>query len=88
MTEIDCSGTGNWSSGFLPAVYQGTQFRSGNKPVVNLEPPSGLPAPARRNQLQFLDNLNAAHLRRHAPNAELEARINNYELAARMSKVP
>ena len=81
---LPTDGTGNWSSGFLPAVYQGTQFRSGNKPVVNLEPPSGLPAQARRNQLQFLDNLNAAHLRRHAPNAELEARINNYELAARM----
>jgi hypothetical protein len=81
---LPTEGTNNWSSGFLPAVYQGTQFRSGTKPVVNLDPPPGVSSQARRNQLQFLDTLNAAHLRRHANNAELEARISNFELAARM----
>src|SRR5262249_13629822 len=62
---LPTEGTGNWSSGFLPAVYQGTQFRSGNKPVVNLDPPPGVTPQARGNQLKFLDALNAAHWRRH-----------------------
>ncbi|HEV3444115.1 MAG TPA: DUF1501 domain-containing protein [Gemmataceae bacterium] len=81
---LPTEGTNNWSSGFLPAVYQGTQFRSGNKPVVNLDTPAGVSPQARRNQLQLLNELNAVHLRRFLHNAELEARISNYELAARM----
>jgi hypothetical protein len=81
---LPTEGTGNWSSGFLPAVYQGTPFRAVGTPVANLASPPGVSPQARRNQLQFLDELNAAHLRRHPRNAELEARISNYELAARM----
>ena len=81
---LPVDGTNNWSSGFLPAVYQGTPFRAGGAPVVNLTPPPDVPAAGRRNQLRFLDELNAAHLRRHPRDAELEARIGNYELAARM----
>jgi hypothetical protein len=81
---LPVDGTNNWSSGFLPAVYQGTPFRAAGAPVVNLAPPADVPAAGRRNQLRFLDELNAAHLRRHPADAELEARIGNYELAARM----
>jgi hypothetical protein len=77
-------GVNNWSAGFLPAVYQGTPFRASGAPVANLTPPPDVPPAARRNQLRFLDELNAAHLRRHPDSAELEARIGNYELAARM----
>jgi hypothetical protein len=76
--------TRNWSSGFLPAVYQGTPFRSGPAPVSNLQPPGGVTERARRNQLEFLDALNAVHLRRHRESLELAARISNYELAAKM----
>jgi hypothetical protein len=32
-------GSVNWSSGFLPAVYQGTAFRSGKSPILHLERP-------------------------------------------------
>ncbi len=81
---LPVDGTGNWSSGFLPAVYQGTPFRSGGAPVANLVPPGDLPAAGRRNQLEFLAELNADHLRRHPGDTELEARIRHYELAARM----
>ena len=76
--------TRNWSSGWLPAVYQGTQFRSTGSPVLNLAPPKDLPAGARTEQLRFLSALNQSHLRRHPANSELAARIANYELAARM----
>jgi hypothetical protein len=81
---LPVEGTNNWSSGFLPAVYQGTPFRATGTPVANLLPPAGITAQSRTNQLHFLDDLNAAHLRRHPSNAELEARISNYELAAKM----
>jgi hypothetical protein len=76
--------TSNWSAGFLPAMYQGTPFRSGPSPVFNLLPPEGVPEAGRRNQLRFLQELNEAHRQAHATNSELQARISNYELAARM----
>ena len=28
-----------WGAGFLPAVHQGTLFRNGPSPIVNLKPP-------------------------------------------------
>jgi hypothetical protein len=76
--------TNNWTAGFLPAVYQGTPFRAVGTPVADLHPPADVSAAARRNQLHFLDELNAAHLRRYPGNGELAARIRDYELAARM----
>jgi Protein of unknown function (DUF1501) len=81
---LPVDGTNNWSSGFLPAVYQGTPFRAKGAPVANLVPPAEASAAGRRNQLDFLGELNSAHLRRYPHNTELEARIGHYELAARM----
>jgi hypothetical protein len=81
---LPVDGTNNWSSGFLPAVYQGTPFRAAGVPVTNLHPPTGVPAEARRNQLDLLQELNGAHAQAHPHNEELLARISNYELAARM----
>ena len=77
-------GPHNWSSGFLPAIYQGTLFRATGVPVANLEQPPGLSIAARERQLEFLNELNTLHRKRHPQNAELAARISNYELAARM----
>jgi hypothetical protein len=81
---LPVDGTNNWSSGFLPAIYQATRFRATGTPVANLSPPREVPAAARRNQLDFLDELNHLHQRRLGPSPELEARIRDYELAARM----
>src|SRR4029079_19771243 len=81
---LPVDGTNNWSSGFLPSVYQGTPFRASGTPVAHLNPPTNLSPKAQRQQLQFLQELNTAHLERHPHNAELEARISNYELAAQM----
>lgn len=77
-------GTRNWSSGWLPATYQGTPFRPGDSPVLNLRTPQGVSLGARAGQLRFLQELNRNHLGRHPGNTELEARITNYETAARM----
>jgi len=81
---LPVDGPNNWSSGFLPAVYQGTPFRAAGTPVAHLATPADVPAAARRRQLDLLRELNAAHLRRHAGNAELEARLGHFELAAAM----
>ncbi|HEV3437495.1 MAG TPA: DUF1501 domain-containing protein [Gemmata sp.] len=81
---LPVDGPNNWSSGFLPAVYQGTPFRATGSPVAHLANPADVTADARRNQLDLLNGLNAAHLRKHTGNAELEARLGHYELAAKM----
>lgn len=81
---LPVDGTNNWSAGFLPAVYQGTPFRATGAPVAHLESPADVPPKARRRQLDLLNSLNAAHLSRHPGNAELEARLSHYELAAKM----
>jgi hypothetical protein len=81
---LPVDGVRNWSSGWLPALYQGTPFRSGGSPVLNLATPSGVTRDARAHQLLFLDELNRAHLGRHPGSSELEARITNFEIAARM----
>lgn len=81
---LPVDGEKNWTSGWLPAVYQGTVFRSGKSPVLNLQTPDGITPQARKNQLRFLDELNRTHLKRHPENSELAARIANFETAARM----
>lgn len=86
---LPVDGERNWSSGFLPAVYQGTPFRSGPSPVFHLDTPAGVRSGARTNQLAFLDAINRRHAARHPENSELPARIANFETAARMqSAVP
>jgi hypothetical protein len=86
---LPVDGTKNWSAGYLPAVYQGTPFRPSGSPVLHLQTPPEIAPEARQRQLEFLRALNAEHLRRNPANSELEARITNYELAAKMqSAVP
>jgi hypothetical protein len=81
---LPVDGVRNWSSGWLPAIYQGTPFRSGPAPVLNLETPRGVAPEARAGQLAFLEELNRSHLRRYPRHSELEARIANFEIAAQM----
>jgi hypothetical protein len=51
------SGPGVYSAGFLPAVYQGTVFRSGEYPVLNLASPKGITSKAQRNSLDLIAEL-------------------------------
>jgi len=81
---LPVDGTRNWTSGWLPAAYQGTAFRTSGAALPNLVPPPEVPLGARRGQLDFLEALNRAHLRRFPGNTELEARIADFETAARM----
>jgi len=78
------SGKQLWSSGWLPALFQGVEFSPSGTPVRNLNPLKPLPPGVQREQLDFLAQVNQRHLANHAGDTELEARIQNYELAARM----
>ena len=75
------SGAANWSSGFMPAAYQGTVFRAGGQPILNLDPTSGITAPMQRDLITTVNTLNTEHLAKHPGYSELQARIASYELA-------
>lgn len=81
-------GTALWSSGFLPTVYQGTQFRSSGDPVLHVSNPRGMSDAVRRESLDALRDLNQINLGR-VGDPEISTRISQYELAYRMqSSVP
>jgi len=77
-------GPNDWSAGFIPAAYQGTQFRSTGDPIVDLKPPAGMTAEAQRARLDALAKLNELDMAKFPGNSELAARISSYELAYRM----
>ncbi len=77
-------GVRNWSNGWLPPLYQGTVVRSKEPRILNLDPPEHLRGLRQRQNLDLLADLNHMHLERHPGEADLEARIASYELAARM----
>jgi hypothetical protein len=77
------AGPSNWSSGFLPAVFQGTAF-SASQPIANLLPPAGISAADDRASREFLQQINRKHLEQDPGDTELSARIASYELAARL----
>jgi hypothetical protein len=71
---IDCFG-----SGFLPASYQGSVFRTGPAPVPNLEA-----TPGQNRKRALIARLDRGVLGRLGHHDALEAAIANAELAARM----
>jgi Protein of unknown function (DUF1501) len=77
-------GAPNWSSGFMPAAYQGTSFRAGTTPIVDLNPPGWVDPHLQRDEVSFIQKLNHEHLENHPGNSDLDARIASYELAFQM----
>jgi Protein of unknown function (DUF1501) len=77
-------GPKNWSSGFLPAIYQGTQFRQGPTPIFHLAPPETVGDDQQRNKLDLLAQLNKRFSESRTDDTDLLARLNSYELAYRM----
>lgn len=77
-------GVRNWSNGWLPPLFQGTVIRPREPRILNLDPPPHLRGARQKQNLALLADLNARHLARHPGEADLEARIASYELAARM----
>ena len=77
-------GSANWTSGFLPAVYQGTPFRPGDSPILHLERPQNLSSAEQNNSLGLLSRLNKLGSTKYAHDTELQARTRSYELASRI----
>jgi hypothetical protein len=79
---------GPFSSGFLPAVHQGTIIDAGSRtPVPDLFAKARYSFATReadRDGFALLKELNAAHAAEHPDDSRLQARIQSYELAARM----
>ncbi|HMO13323.1 MAG TPA: DUF1501 domain-containing protein [Pirellulaceae bacterium] len=77
------SSVNNWGTGFLPAVFQGTEFNA-SSPVRNLARPAGISAEEDVATRAFLHRLNQRHMEQFPGDSALAARISSYELAAKM----
>ena len=77
------SSVNNWGPGFLPAVFQGTNFNAAN-PIRNLARPGGISNREDVATRAFLKRMNERHLAQFPGDTELAARIASYELAAKM----
>jgi hypothetical protein len=71
-----------YTNGFLPAVYQPTMFRPGDRPVLNLELPKGVALNDRKKTMDLIRGLNQADM--NPDDSEYSARLNAYDLAFKM----
>ena len=77
----------NWQAGFLPGVFQGAYIDTANTDINKLIQfiRSGHATPLeQRRQLDLLLRLNQRHLEQRQNEAQLEARIQSFEMAYRM----
>jgi hypothetical protein len=79
---------GNFSSGFLPVMHQGTIIKpSAPEPISDLHPPASakfITPQSEAEGLELLKSMNRDHEAGLPGDSRLEARIASYEMAARM----
>jgi len=80
------SGPKNWSSGYMPAAYQGVTLKADKTPIHDLALPPGTTREQQRDLLDRLKEKNDEHLASRKDNSELAARIASYELAFNMQQ--
>ena len=86
--KMPIGGPDSLNSGFLPASYQGSVFRTGADPVANIKPLEPAPG-AQRSRLEAMRSLDASAGERFGAADALESAVANYEMAFRMqSAVP
>jgi hypothetical protein len=82
------NGPRNWGAAFLPAEHQGTAIDPHARiPINDLFPPAAasfVSPESEQQTLEVLERLNRRHADQRAGDSRLEARIQSYELAARM----
>jgi hypothetical protein len=80
-------GSSNWQSSFLPGIYQGvsinTKLTAVDKLIENIRNPY-TPLPEQRRQLDLVHQLNELHSQNLQKEAQLEARLQAYEMAFKM----
>ena len=84
---LPVNGIDNWTSGYLPPLYQGTRFRATGAPVLNLRPDFEEPEAITLLERDLISRLDRLHEGRRPHRPQLAARIATYELAARMQVV-
>jgi len=80
-------GPKNWGAGFLPSSHQGMLIRPAEKnPIADLFPPDGefVTPESDAEGLAVLERLNREHLATREGDSRLEARIQSYEMAAKL----
>ena len=78
-------GTRAHSSAWLPPVFTGTEMRADAKsPIFDIKRPDSVTAEQQARLLDMVKELNREQKAHHPLNQDMEARIANYELAARM----
>lgn len=77
------AGSPAWGSGFLPAEYQGVEFRSQGDPVLFLSNPPGVSRESRRSIVSAVNSLNDIQLA-DVGDPQIATRISQYELSYRM----
>jgi hypothetical protein len=80
-------GSANWQSSFLPGVYQGvsinTKVTAVDRLIENIRNPY-TPLTEQRRQLDLVHQLNELHSQNLQKEAQLEARLQAYEMAFKM----
>jgi hypothetical protein len=77
----------NWQSAFLPGIFQGTYINTEHQDLEKLIEHiknKFVTGEEQRRQLDLLRQLNARHAHRRAQDAQMEARVQSFELAYRM----
>jgi hypothetical protein len=74
----------NWSSGYMPAQYEGTILRSSGAPILDLKRPAEMSDAVQRDLLDTLHDYNADHAGLCGNNQALTARVASYQLAYKM----
>src|SRR5262245_65004777 len=80
-------GAPQWSSGFLPAFYQGTLIKNTENDPEKIIPyvhNRHIPLEQQRHQVDLLEKLNRFHQAGREDNPQLEASIRSMEVAYRM----
>jgi hypothetical protein len=81
--------TQNWQAAFLPGIYQGTYVDTQHKDIEKLIENvrnRHLSSDAQRRQLDVLARLNRLHEAERGGGADLDARVESFELAYRMQR--
>jgi len=78
------SGAKNWTSGYMPAAYQGVVVNASGTPILDLKNARGMKREEQRAMLDALNKYNGRHLSARTDNSNLSARIASYELAYKM----
>jgi hypothetical protein len=88
FVSLNTSKSSVYSSSFLPSIYSGTPIGVNGEDMSRATIPNvvgdHLPMPARRRQLDFVQELNREHLAERAGDPALDGAIQTMELAFRM----